>query len=77
MLILRRRIGERICFADGAITVEVLSVTGETVKIGIQAPPEISVVREELLLALEQESYIEQEDDSQQSTISSPHNHSH
>ena len=77
MLILRRRVGERIFFADGAITIEVLSVTGETVKIGIQAPPEISVVREELLFSLDKENDMEQENDSQQSAISTPYNHSH
>jgi carbon storage regulator CsrA len=64
MLILRRRIGERIIFAEGAITIEVLSVSGDTVKIGIQALPEISVVREELLLP------IQKEDDGQQHTVS-------
>lgn len=50
MLILRRRVGERIILADGAITIEVLAVAGERIKLGITAPPEITVVRDELLL---------------------------
>jgi carbon storage regulator len=34
----------------------VLAVEGERVKIGISAPPDVTIVREELLRALEQPS---------------------
>jgi carbon storage regulator len=48
MLVLRRKIGESIIL-DGVISVSVLAVEGERVKIGITAPPEVTIVREELL----------------------------
>jgi len=48
MLVLRRKVGESIIL-DGVISVSVLAVEGERVKIGITAPPEITIVREELL----------------------------
>jgi carbon storage regulator len=48
MLVLRRKVGESIVLA-GAIYVSVLAVEGERVKIGISAPPDITIVREELL----------------------------
>jgi carbon storage regulator len=48
MLILRRKAGESIVL-NGKITVTVLAVERERVKIGVDAPPEVSVVRQELL----------------------------
>ncbi len=48
MLVLRRKVGERIIL-DGVICVSVLAVEGERVKIGITAPAEVAIVREELL----------------------------
>ena len=48
MLVLRRKVGESIIL-DGVITVSVLAVEGERVKIGITAPPNVTIVREELL----------------------------
>lgn len=54
MLVLRRKVGESIIL-DGVITVSVLAVEGERVKIGITAPAEISIVREELLKAAPRE----------------------
>jgi len=48
MLVLRRKVGESIIL-DGVISVSVLAVEGERVKIGITAPAEITIVREELL----------------------------
>ncbi len=50
VLVLRRKIGESIIL-DGVISVSVLAVEGERVKIGITAPPEVTIVREELLKA--------------------------
>lgn len=46
MLILARRPGQRVTL-DGGITVEVLSVRGEKVRLGFTAPPEITILREE------------------------------
>jgi carbon storage regulator len=51
MLVLRRKVGESIIL-DGVISVSVLAVEGERVKIGINAPPEVTIVREELLRVL-------------------------
>ena len=48
MLVLRRKVGESI-IVDGVISISVLAVEGERVKIGINAPPDITIVREELL----------------------------
>jgi carbon storage regulator len=50
MLVLRRKTGESIIL-DGVISISVLAVEGERVKIGINAPPDITIVREELLKA--------------------------
>ena len=47
MLVLTRKAGEKI-IVDGCITVEVLSVDGNKVRIGITAPPEVRVDREEV-----------------------------
>lgn len=48
MLVLRRKAGEAIVL-DGKVTVYVLEVEGNRVKLGISAPPGVSVVRQELV----------------------------
>lgn len=48
MLILTRRAGEGITAGDGLITFKVLSIDGKQVKIGINAPREISINRDEI-----------------------------
>ena len=49
MLVLRRKVGETIVL-DGVISVSVLAVEGDRVKIGINAPTDVTIVREELLI---------------------------
>jgi carbon storage regulator len=50
MLVLSRKIGERIIVND-TITVEVLQVVGNRVRLGITAPDGVPIMREELLNA--------------------------
>lgn len=50
MLVLRRKVGESIILS-GMISISVLAVEGERVKIGINAPTNVTIVREELLRA--------------------------
>ena len=47
MLILARKIGESIKIGDN-ISIEIISVAGNTVKIGIEAPKEVGILRKEL-----------------------------
>jgi carbon storage regulator len=47
MLVLSRKLGEAIVI-DGAITVSILAVDGNRVKLGVAAPAEIPVHRKEV-----------------------------
>lgn len=47
MLVLTRRPGEEIVI-DGTIRLTVVSVKGDRVRIGIEAPPEVTVDRQEV-----------------------------
>ena len=48
MLILTRRIGERIVINDKEIVMSVLGIVGNQVRLGIDAPDEIIIHREEI-----------------------------
>lgn len=54
MLILTRRIGESLQIGDN-IKVSVLSVRGNQIQIGIEAPPEVPVHRQEIYERLKRE----------------------
>lgn len=54
MLVLSRKVGERILIGPD-IAITVVRVTGGGVRLGIEAPPELPVVREELAQAIQDE----------------------
>jgi carbon storage regulator len=47
MLVLSRKVGERILIGDD-ISITVVRIAGGGVRIGVEAPPEMPVVRQEL-----------------------------
>jgi carbon storage regulator len=51
MLVLTRKVGERIQLGD-KITVTLVKISGNMVRLGIEAPPDVSVVRQELATPL-------------------------
>lgn len=51
MLVLSRRVGESIVIGDD-VTVTILEVRGDVVRVGIKAPRAVTVHREELLQEL-------------------------
>ncbi|MEW6156927.1 MAG: carbon storage regulator CsrA [Verrucomicrobiota bacterium] len=52
MLILSRRVNESIVI-DGRIIVKIVRVDGEVVKVGIQAPSDVPVHRQEIYLEIQ------------------------
>ncbi len=64
MLILTRRIGEAIFIenlpnAEGRVVVSVLGIKGNQVRLGITAPKEVDVYREEIYVASKQQNATE------------------
>jgi carbon storage regulator len=52
VLVLSRKVGERILIGD-KITITVVKIGHGGVRVGVEAPPELAVVREELAQELE------------------------
>ena len=55
MLILTRRVGEAILM-DGDVRVVVLDVDGQGVRLGIEAPPSVGILREEVVKRIAEEN---------------------
>jgi len=55
MLILTRKAGEMIAIGDD-IKIYIQEIRGNQVKIGIKAPPEVTVHREEVYLRIQEEN---------------------
>lgn len=54
MLILTRRVGETLMIGD-SVTVTVLAVNGHQARVGIKAPIDISVHREEVYVRIQEQ----------------------
>lgn len=55
MLVLSRKLGERLVVPDCGLVVTVVAVHGKTVRLGLSAPQDLAVYREELWRQLCQE----------------------
>ena len=61
MLILTRRVGESLMIGDD-VTITVLGVKGNQVRIGVKAPKEVAGHREEILNRIEEAAAAESEE---------------
>lgn len=55
MLVLTRKKGQSLNIGDN-VRIVVLDVAGDTVRIGIEAPPEVAVYRSEIYQAIQEEN---------------------
>lgn len=55
MLVLSRKEGETIVVDQGHITFKILEIRGDKVRVGVEAPPDVSVDRQEVWLSKQQE----------------------
>ena len=63
MLILTRRVGESLIIGDD-VTITVLGVKGNQVRIGVNAPRDVAVHREEILDRIQADSVADDDVDS-------------
>ncbi|MGY5346097.1 carbon storage regulator CsrA [Paenibacillus glucanolyticus] len=55
MLILSRNKGQKIMINDN-IVISILEISGEQVRIGIEAPKDVTIYREEIYVAIQQQN---------------------
>jgi carbon storage regulator len=55
VLVITRKPNERICLGDD-VTITVLDIVGSTVRLGIQAPSEVPIYRQEIWAAVKHEN---------------------
>jgi carbon storage regulator len=56
MLILSRRVGDAI-LVEGGIRIVILACDRKGVRIGVEAPPEVSILREEIVTQIASENH--------------------
>lgn len=54
MLVLTRRVGQRIVL-DGGIVIEITDIRGDKCRVGLEAPKGVGIYREEVWEALQRE----------------------
>ncbi len=60
MLVLTRKLGEVLRIGDG-ITVKIIEIKGKQVKVGISAPVDLSIYREEIYEKIQSENRLSAE----------------
>jgi carbon storage regulator len=55
MLVLSRRVGESVTIGND-IVIKIVSVSGSQIRLGITAPREVRVLREEIFIAMQEEN---------------------
>jgi carbon storage regulator len=55
MLVITRKIGERVCIGDDVV-VEVLDIVGSTIRLGIEAPAAVPIFRHEIWVEIQAEN---------------------
>ena len=69
MLVLTRKLGQSIMIGD-RVEVQVLSVAGEKVRLGITAPEDVSIFRNEVYDRIESETEVGPEDEGTDNAVS-------
>jgi carbon storage regulator len=59
MLVLSRKLNESIIIAD-QIRVTIIGIRGNHIRLGLEAPPDVAILREELLAPVQDEAHCPQ-----------------